>query len=126
MTDPTKLAFHAHALKSMSLNLGAKRIVELSQKLEELGRAGNVSDAPALLKDLEAASPKPALNCFPCASSDVLPVRGQRSEVRSAALRPPGLLSSTQPIKRFLLHRLEFPWSLRIEAWSFPFPSSLR
>jgi len=51
--DPSKLAFHAHALKSMSLNLGAKRIVELSQKLEELGRAGDVSEAKPLLKELE-------------------------------------------------------------------------
>ena len=51
--DPENLAFHAHALKSMSLNLGAKRIVELSQKLEELGRAGDVSQAKPLLKELE-------------------------------------------------------------------------
>ena len=49
------LAFHAHALKSMSLNLGAKRIVELSQKLEDLGRARNVHGAPALLQELENA-----------------------------------------------------------------------
>jgi len=34
--DPVKLGFHAHALKSMSLNLGAKRIVELCRKLEDL------------------------------------------------------------------------------------------
>jgi signal transduction histidine kinase/HPt (histidine-containing phosphotransfer) domain-containing protein len=51
--DPTRLAFHAHALKSMSLNLGAKRIVELTQKLEELGRAGSVHEAQALVKELE-------------------------------------------------------------------------
>jgi HPt (histidine-containing phosphotransfer) domain-containing protein len=37
------------------LNLGAKRIVELAQKLEELGRAGNLDEAPSLLKDLEMA-----------------------------------------------------------------------
>ncbi len=54
LNDPPNLAFHAHALKSMSLNLGAKSIVALSQKLEELGRAGNVADAPALLKELQA------------------------------------------------------------------------
>ena len=42
------LAFHAHALKSMSLNLGAKRIVELSQQLEDLGRARNVAWRPRL------------------------------------------------------------------------------
>jgi signal transduction histidine kinase/HPt (histidine-containing phosphotransfer) domain-containing protein len=53
LNDPGQLAFHAHALKSMSLNLGARRMVELSQKLEDLGRSGNVGDAPSLLKDLE-------------------------------------------------------------------------
>ena len=53
INDGPMLAFHAHALKSMSLNLGAKRMVELSQKLEDLGRARNVHGAPALLKELE-------------------------------------------------------------------------
>src|SRR5207302_7453942 len=53
LTDGPKLAFHAHALKSMSLNLGAKRIVELSAKLEELARAGDIKDAPALVKELQ-------------------------------------------------------------------------
>ena len=55
INDGPMLAFHAHALKSMSLNLGAKRIIELSQKLEELGRARNVHAAPALLQQLESA-----------------------------------------------------------------------
>ena len=55
INDAPMLAFHAHALKSMSLNLGAKRIVELSQKLEELGRTRNVHGAPALLQELEIA-----------------------------------------------------------------------
>jgi signal transduction histidine kinase/HPt (histidine-containing phosphotransfer) domain-containing protein len=55
INDAPMLAFHAHALKSMSLNLGAKRIVELSQKLEDLGRTRNVHGAPALLRELEAA-----------------------------------------------------------------------
>jgi signal transduction histidine kinase/HPt (histidine-containing phosphotransfer) domain-containing protein/BarA-like signal transduction histidine kinase len=55
INDGPMLAFHAHALKSMSLNLGAKRIVELAQKLEDLGRARNVHGAPALLQELETA-----------------------------------------------------------------------
>jgi HPt (histidine-containing phosphotransfer) domain-containing protein len=55
INDGPMLAFHAHALKSMGLNLGVKRIVELSQKLEDLGRARNVHAAPALLQELEAA-----------------------------------------------------------------------
>jgi signal transduction histidine kinase/HPt (histidine-containing phosphotransfer) domain-containing protein/BarA-like signal transduction histidine kinase len=53
--DATKLAFHAHALKSMGLNLGAKRVVELSRQLEELARSGDLTDAPNLLRDLELA-----------------------------------------------------------------------
>jgi HPt (histidine-containing phosphotransfer) domain-containing protein len=55
INDGPMLAFHAHALKSMSLNLGAKRIVELSQQLEDLGRARNVHGAPALFQELETA-----------------------------------------------------------------------
>ena len=55
VNDAPMLAFHAHALKSMSLNLGAKRIIELSQKLEDLGRTRNVHGAPALVRELEAA-----------------------------------------------------------------------
>ena len=55
INDAPMLAFHAHALKSMSLNLGTKRIIEVAQKLEELGRTRNVHGAPALLKELEIA-----------------------------------------------------------------------
>ena len=53
--NPAELAFHAHTLRSMSLNLGAKRIVELARKLEELGRAGSTEGAPALLQQLRLA-----------------------------------------------------------------------
>ena len=53
--DATKLAFHAHALKSMSLNLGCKRVVEFAQKLEELGRSGSVQGAEELIRALETA-----------------------------------------------------------------------
>jgi len=52
--DATKLAFHAHALKSMSLNLGCTRLIELAQKLEDMGRAGNVTGAHELARELEA------------------------------------------------------------------------
>ena len=55
LNDPPKLAFHAHTLKSMSLNLGARRIVDISQKLEMAGHAGSLADAPLLLRELEAA-----------------------------------------------------------------------
>jgi len=50
-----KLAFEAHALKSMSLNMGAKRIVEIARTLEEQGSAGLTAEAPTLLKELESA-----------------------------------------------------------------------
>jgi HPt (histidine-containing phosphotransfer) domain-containing protein len=39
----------------MCLSLGTKRLAELAQKLEDLGRARNVNDAPALLRELETA-----------------------------------------------------------------------
>jgi CheY-like chemotaxis protein/HPt (histidine-containing phosphotransfer) domain-containing protein len=55
IADPQKLAFHAHALKSMGLNLGAKRVVDLCQQLEEQARSGNLAGAPNLLRELEAA-----------------------------------------------------------------------
>ena len=51
--DPPKLAFHAHALKSMSLNLGCKQVVDLSQKLELLGQSGDVTNAMELIHELE-------------------------------------------------------------------------
>jgi CheY-like chemotaxis protein len=53
LTKPEALAFHAHALKSMSLNLGAKQVVQLSQRLEELARAKSVEGAPALVRELQ-------------------------------------------------------------------------
>src|ERR1022692_3413115 len=55
INDGPMLAFHAHALRSMGFNLGVRRIVELSQKLEALGRTRNVHGAPALLRELETA-----------------------------------------------------------------------
>jgi HPt (histidine-containing phosphotransfer) domain-containing protein len=65
LNDPPKLAFHAHALKSMSLNLGAKRVVELSQRMEELGRSGRVTDAPDVLRELEAAFSQTKVHLLP-------------------------------------------------------------
>jgi signal transduction histidine kinase/HPt (histidine-containing phosphotransfer) domain-containing protein len=54
VNDPPKLAFHAHALKSISLNLGARRLIEICQKLEILSRAGSVQGAPVLVQELQA------------------------------------------------------------------------
>jgi HPt (histidine-containing phosphotransfer) domain-containing protein len=53
--DPKKLAFHAHALKSMSLNMGCKRIIGLAQKLENLGNSGKVTGAMQYIQQLETA-----------------------------------------------------------------------
>ena len=53
ISEPDKLAFHAHALKSMALNLGARRVVELARTLEELGRSGTLDGAPAILQELQ-------------------------------------------------------------------------
>jgi len=52
---PANLAFHAHALKSMSLNMGAQKIVDLTKRLEEMGRSGNASESPQLISELENA-----------------------------------------------------------------------
>jgi len=51
--DAKKLTFHAHALKSMSLNMGAKRIIELAQHLETLGNSGQVFGAMPIIQELE-------------------------------------------------------------------------
>jgi signal transduction histidine kinase/DNA-binding NarL/FixJ family response regulator len=51
--DPPKMAFHAHALRSMSLNLGANKLVEICQKLEQMGYSNNVEGADMLLQELE-------------------------------------------------------------------------
>ncbi len=51
--DPQKMAFHAHALKSMSLNLGANRIAQLCQKLEEMAHSGNEESIARLAQELD-------------------------------------------------------------------------
>jgi HPt (histidine-containing phosphotransfer) domain-containing protein len=51
--DPHRMAFHAHALKSMSLNLGANRMAELCQKLEELAHLGNEESIARLAQELD-------------------------------------------------------------------------
>jgi signal transduction histidine kinase/HPt (histidine-containing phosphotransfer) domain-containing protein/BarA-like signal transduction histidine kinase len=51
--EPTMMAFHAHALKSMALNLGAKRVVDLAQRLEDIGRTGDVENVAPLLEELQ-------------------------------------------------------------------------
>jgi len=55
VADAAKLSFHAHALKSMSLNLGCKQVVEYSQQLEQIGRSGELQTAPECVAKLETA-----------------------------------------------------------------------
>ncbi|HOC49955.1 MAG: response regulator [Verrucomicrobia bacterium] len=54
VNDGPMLTFHAHALKGSALNLGATRLAEISQKLEDLGRARNMHGVPALVQELDS------------------------------------------------------------------------
>jgi len=54
INDAPKLAFHAQSLKSMSVNLGAKRMTQLAQNLEDLAKAGTLNQAPGLLLELQS------------------------------------------------------------------------
>jgi signal transduction histidine kinase/HPt (histidine-containing phosphotransfer) domain-containing protein len=53
--DAPRLAFHAHALKSMGLHLGAKKLVSIAQKLERCGQSKDLAQVPTLVGDLEQA-----------------------------------------------------------------------
>jgi len=53
--DPKQLAFHAHALHSMCLNLGCRTLIQLTQRLEILGRSGDATGAVDYIRELEAA-----------------------------------------------------------------------
>jgi signal transduction histidine kinase/HPt (histidine-containing phosphotransfer) domain-containing protein len=53
--NAAQLAFHAHALKSMSLNMGAWRVVELTKQLEGMGRSGQLTGAQEAYQQLEQA-----------------------------------------------------------------------
>ena len=58
LDDPPKMAFHAHALRSMSLNLGANKIVEICHNLEQMGHSNNVEGADKLVRELEVTFKK--------------------------------------------------------------------
>jgi len=53
--DAHALEAAAHKLKGSSGTLGAKRIAELCERLEEIGRAGTVDGAAVLVDELESA-----------------------------------------------------------------------
>jgi HPt (histidine-containing phosphotransfer) domain-containing protein len=53
--DATQLEESAHALRSISLNLGATKFAQICQSLEFMGRAGHMDDANELLNRLVIA-----------------------------------------------------------------------
>jgi signal transduction histidine kinase/HPt (histidine-containing phosphotransfer) domain-containing protein len=53
LNDSQKVSFHAHALKNMSLNLGANRMAEVCQKLIETALTGNDESIARLAAELE-------------------------------------------------------------------------
>jgi CheY-like chemotaxis protein/HPt (histidine-containing phosphotransfer) domain-containing protein len=55
LNDPASLAFHAHALKSMSLSLGATRLIKVAHKLEELGNSGSGQGSKDVFDELQTA-----------------------------------------------------------------------
>ena len=65
--DPKNLAFHGHALKSMCLSLGANRMADLCQKIEELSHADNPANLKRLATELEKT--------FDLTRNELLPLR---------------------------------------------------
>ncbi|MCX8090070.1 MAG: response regulator [Verrucomicrobiae bacterium] len=53
LSDAGQLAFHAHSLKSMCLNLGCRRLAQTAQKLEDLARNGDLDGAGEVFRELE-------------------------------------------------------------------------
>jgi HPt (histidine-containing phosphotransfer) domain-containing protein len=53
--DAPELRRAAHALKSNSASFGAAHLAELSRRLEDLAKAGDLGPAPPLLAAAEAA-----------------------------------------------------------------------
>jgi signal transduction histidine kinase/HPt (histidine-containing phosphotransfer) domain-containing protein len=69
LADPAQLAFQAHALKSMSLSLGASRLIKLAQKLETLANSGSLEGAKDLIEELQTA--------FAQTKAQLLPLRAR-------------------------------------------------
>jgi len=51
----------AHALKSSSQNVGAHGVASLSQRLEEMGRSGELVDMQKYMAELDELYPKAVL-----------------------------------------------------------------
>ena len=56
--DPEAVRQGAHALKSSSQNVGACGLASLSQKLEEMGRRGELTDSDQYMTELDELYPK--------------------------------------------------------------------
>jgi len=52
--DGEALGREAHTLKGSGLNLGAARLAQLCQRLEDLGKAASFEEVPALVSAVEA------------------------------------------------------------------------
>ena len=55
LADAPKLAFHAHSFKSMSLSLGVKPLIQLSQQIERLAHEGNLNAVPEMYRQIQSA-----------------------------------------------------------------------
>ena len=55
LQDGPQLAFHSHALRSMCLSLGARKVIELCLKLEEAGHLGQHHETATLNYNLQRA-----------------------------------------------------------------------
>jgi CheY-like chemotaxis protein/HPt (histidine-containing phosphotransfer) domain-containing protein len=77
LSNPEKLAFEAHSFKSMSANLGARRLTELARQIEESARTAALERCPALLDQLQQTFNQTRAQLAACSS-------------RTRPLKPPG------------------------------------
>jgi HPt (histidine-containing phosphotransfer) domain-containing protein len=53
--DAVQLAFHAHTLKSASLSLGARQVIQLARDIEHAARNQRLDETDAFIARLETA-----------------------------------------------------------------------
>lgn len=70
--DAASLAAQAHAFKTISTEAGAKRIADLCQKLEQLGKTATLDSVPAVLQELRAAFALTRTQLMPLVSAPYL------------------------------------------------------
>jgi HPt (histidine-containing phosphotransfer) domain-containing protein len=64
----------------MSVNLGAKRISQLAQNLEDLAKTGSLSQAPGLLLELQSVFARTKAQLLAARSNSSAPVAKSREE----------------------------------------------